>query len=652
MTFQRLATSNIRGSWHRYSAYFLSSAFAVMIFFVYAAFIYHPDVLNGNIRGGDSVQKIMVACEYLIIIFSFFFTLYSSSAFLKSRQKEFGLLTLFGMTKTQLRRLVFYENMIISSLAILVGIGIGTVATKLFLLAMSRILGVESPMRFYIDSSAIILTVVGYLVLFAAISLFSLRKVGRTQIIDLIHSEKQPKTPPKFSWVLVILALFSLVLGYGLAFVTNIELFIATALPTIGFTVLGTYFLYTQLSVAIIRLLQNNKSFYYRRTHLLNVSQAAYKMKDNARVLFNVSILCTVILTATATFYAFDQGMKQQTLAGNPYVFTLGTPKNDIPVLLPELVKGWGQDDGFKVTDYAEVRHVRVELKGKQFEDDYTGMISVSDYNRLADILHTDQLSVTGKEAILVNQSRYGMYGTEVMQEPINEKKYIGPMKATMNNTEHSMVLQVTKRLQQSVLDPGYYGFNLLVVEDPVIDQMYAAAPSRTARTIQVYNWSNWENSIKLEQKIRDHLPKEGSYSITSRVEMWNDYRHATSLTLFIGMFISLLFFIASGSVIYFKLFTELQDDQAHFRALTRIGLSIKEIRHVVTVQVGLIFFAPCLVGSMHTIFAMKTLSNLLMTNVMWYALIVVGMFVLMQTIYFLAARRTYMKKILEEVVI
>ncbi|MCY9514765.1 ABC transporter permease [Paenibacillus apiarius] len=653
MTFRRLATSNVRGSWHRYSAYFLSSVVAVMIFFVYAAFIYHPDVVNGNIRGGDTVRKMMVACEYLIIIFSFFFTLYSSSAFLKSRQKEFGLLSLFGMTKAQLRRLVFYENMTISSLAIVVGMGIGTIVTKLFLLAMSRMLGVESPIRFYIDSSAILVTVAGYLALFAAISLFSLRKVGRTEIIDLIRSEKQPKKPPKFSWVLVILALFSLMLGYSLAFVTNMELFIATALPTIGFTVLGTYFLFTQLSVAIIRLLQQNKRFYYRRTHLLNVSQAAFKLKDNARVLFNVSILCAVILTATATFYSIDQGMREQTLIENPYVFTLSSTKNDVPVLLPELVKGWGKDDGFEITDFAEIRHVQVKIKGERFEDDYSGMIAVSDYNRMAGILNEPPLSVAGNEAILVNQASVEGYGSIGSRPPADEKKYTGAMKATIDESEHTAMLNVTKRIQTRVLDRVYYGFNLLVVDDLILHKMYKAAPDSAARTIQVYNWNNWENSIRLDQKIRDHLPKNenGNYYVTSRVEMWNDYMHATALTLFIGMFISLLFFLASGSVIYFKLFTDLQDDQAHFRALTRIGLSIKEIRHVVTVQVGLIFFAPCLVGSMHTMFAMKTLSNLMMTNVMWYALIVVGMFVLMQTIYFLAARRAYMKKILEEVV-
>lgn len=81
--------------------------------------------------------------------------------------------------------------------------------------------------------------------------------------------------------------------------------------------------MFTQLSVAVIRALQKNKRFYYRGTNLLNVSQAAFKMKDNARVLFNVSILCAVVLTATATIYAFDQGMRIQARLNNPFVLTM-----------------------------------------------------------------------------------------------------------------------------------------------------------------------------------------------------------------------------------------------------------------------------------------------------------------------------------------
>ncbi|OAJ75480.1 hypothetical protein AYJ08_04320 [Brevibacillus sp. SKDU10] len=54
----------------------------------------------------------------------------------------------------------------------------------------------------------------------------------------------------------------------------------------------------------------------------------------------------------------------------------------------------------------------------------------------------------------------------------------------------------------------------------------------------------------------------------------YDNAREVISLTMFIGIFVNLLFFLASSSIIYFKLFTELQEDQTQFKALSRIGLT------------------------------------------------------------------------------
>ncbi|UHA72835.1 ABC transporter permease [Paenibacillus sp. 481] len=643
MTSRQLAISNIKGSWHRYSAYFFSSVFAVMIFFVYAAFIYHPDVMKGNIYGGSSVRQLMLLCQWLVIIFSFFFTLYSSGAFLKSRQKEFGMLTLFGMTKFQLRKLVFYENMIISLLSIVAGIGIGTLLTKLFLMTVSRMLGLAAPMRFYIDIQAVIITVVGYLLLFMCITLYSLRKVGRAQIIDLIRAEKAPRKVPTFSWLLVILAVVSLVAGYYLAVTSTMELFIVTAIPTIGFTVLGTYFLFTQLSVSITRMMQNNKRFYYFRTNMLNVSQVAYKLRDNAQMLFNISILCAVVLTATATVYSLDQGLRKSVSEQYLFVFVMNGGKEDVPPLSPKVVEGYANEAGHAVTASLKLKYVDGVIKP---DNNRVNIISVADYNRLAVHFGYPTRSVASGESFLV--SRPHNESMIFFHDPSQSIK-LSPNKYVVSVKGHTdTILYVKDQLEQKVIPSDSHSRATLVVTDQLAAQLYASAHSNYARMMYYMDWEDWEYAMPVINKIESTLSEDNEYNVASRTEAWNSVKQITSLTLFIGLFISLLFFLASGSVIYFKLFTDLQDDQAYFKSLTRIGLSIEEIRKVVTFQVGLVFFAPCVVGSLHTMFAMKSLSNLLNSNVLGYALTVVALFVIMQTIYFLAARRTYMKKILE----
>ena len=56
------------------------------------------------------------------LCFSFLFVLYSVNAFLKSRNKEFGILLMQGITPGQLRKLITAENMIIGVMSIAAGL--------------------------------------------------------------------------------------------------------------------------------------------------------------------------------------------------------------------------------------------------------------------------------------------------------------------------------------------------------------------------------------------------------------------------------------------------------------------------------------------------------------------------------------------------
>lgn len=68
-------------------------------------FIFHPGVTEGVTK--EMAKKGMTAAEYIIYVFSFFFVLYSVSAFLKSRKREFGIFIMHGMSKRQLNTMIF-----------------------------------------------------------------------------------------------------------------------------------------------------------------------------------------------------------------------------------------------------------------------------------------------------------------------------------------------------------------------------------------------------------------------------------------------------------------------------------------------------------------------------------------------------------------
>jgi len=209
MTLLQFAFNNVKRNTRVYLAYFLSSVFTIMIFFSFAVNLFHPEIEN---KSGGAIEKIMGQAEAVILIFSFLFVFISVNSFLKIRSKEFGILMILGMTKKQLRRLVFLENMMIGCLAIMAGITIGLVFSKLLLMILSNILSYGS-LSIYFPFKAIIVTVAFFILIFIGISTLTPLIIRTSTIIILLKGTKKPNREIKFSFTQSILA--ALLLGSG-----------------------------------------------------------------------------------------------------------------------------------------------------------------------------------------------------------------------------------------------------------------------------------------------------------------------------------------------------------------------------------------------------------------------------------------------------
>ena len=190
MNFRQLAFNNVFRKQTHICRLLFKQRFFGNYLLLYAVFIFHPDIEEGVTR--EIAKKGMTAAEYIIYVFSFFFVLYSVSAFLKSRKREFGIFVMHGMSKNQLNTMIFLENMIIGFGAIIAGIGMGTLLAKLYLLIGSNIISMDE-LRFYISWKALLLTVVSFTTLFLVISFFTSFFVRTNKLLDLFQSANKPK---------------------------------------------------------------------------------------------------------------------------------------------------------------------------------------------------------------------------------------------------------------------------------------------------------------------------------------------------------------------------------------------------------------------------------------------------------------------------
>lgn len=623
MTFRQFVINNVTRNKRLYAAYSLSSMFSVMVFFTFAMFAFHPAFGDGGINKNALFG--MAVAGGIIYIFSFFFVLYSMGSFLQSRKKEFGLLMMQGMSMRQIRLMVFQENMFIGGFATVFGILIGTLFAKLILLIAENVLVIEQALYFYFPLEAILITFVSFIVLFLIISFFVTFILRSKKLSELIKANEQPKTEPKASVFLTALAIVLLAVGYLTALWAKGELVIMVMIPVIFIVTIGTYFLFTQLSVFLINTLKKRKKLFWKQTNLILLSDLSFRMKDNARTFFMVAIISTVAFSAIGTLFGFQtyltSGMKQ----ANPFSFNYyGNEASD-----EEMTRDIVTVNQLLKEHDIEAKQLTTELEYYETMDDSQTLIaSESMYNEFADLLGEKKLDLEADEVIGVEYSEAVMGGldeTEFVDQPVQ--------------LENGGDLHLKEVIASGVLPE-------LNAHYVVSDTAYAKLlPPDRKEDYTVWQATKGQNEALIEvgEVLSEEIPPQNFQA--------NDYiiysiNKSFGPILFIGLFIGIVFFVSAGSFLYFRLFTDLAEDKAKFSAIAKIGLTNKELAKVITRQMAILFFAPILVALTHGAVALTALAHFFDYSLVKESSVVLGSFFIIQLIYFLIVRFVYIKQV------
>ena len=91
MTFWQFAFKNVSRNSKAYFAYFVSSAFSIMVFFSFTVYAYHPRLQSvQSFQERDPLMNLASTAQLVIVMFSFFFLLYSIGTFLNVRKRNSG----------------------------------------------------------------------------------------------------------------------------------------------------------------------------------------------------------------------------------------------------------------------------------------------------------------------------------------------------------------------------------------------------------------------------------------------------------------------------------------------------------------------------------------------------------------------------------
>lgn len=640
MNFPQFAFNNVRRNARAYVAYLLSSSFMVMIFFTYAVFVYHPKIASSEM--GNMTRAGMSIATAIVYVFAFFFVLYSISVFLKSRNREFGILTILGAESRQINLLIFLENLLIGAVAIVTGIAAGLILSKVFLLVSTRVIDMDD-LPFYWPVKAILLTAGAFILLFLFISVFTLMFIRKRQVLDLLTGSSKPKKEPKANVFISLLGITLLATGYWALHGKKLDEMGLLIASVTG--IAGTYFFYSQLSVWIVKKLQRNRGTVWKGTNLLWISEMSYKLKDNARMLFLVTVVVALACMSTGFVLASQKAIRDS-YEGNPFNFSYTTYSDGDQKKAEEdlaYIENVFREKGM------EYRSSKADLiYGNRFAAEGEGpetLIPQTQFNRLAASMNIDPVEQLGKsDSVLVltpeTERKFSPSG-DTVEVHIAEKTYpfrydlLRDNVASLSYTGKLLVVedQVFEELEREHLAGGGYVQNTTVFMLPDYGKLPGKEDPETKLGLELTEWG----------RNGDH---EGL--LQSRAENYYTFKQTFSLFSFIGVFIALIFSVSSASFLYFKLHTELAADAVMYRSLSKIGLSSREMNVSATIQIAVLFFIPIAVAALQSLVVLGPVMEMMnsMSPVYVPALTASAAFLGVQTVYFLIVRSRYIKAV------
>ncbi|GAB6457623.1 FtsX-like permease family protein [Bacillus cereus group sp. BY6-1LC] len=655
MTFWQFAFKNVSRNSKAYFAYFVSSAFSIMVFFSFTVYAYHPRLqIMNKLQEQDPLMNLAGMAQFVIVLFSFFFLLYSIGTFLNVRKQQFGVLTVLGISHKQLKRLLFTENMIIGLLAIFAGIQGGLVFSNFFLLVTSKLTNAKG-LYLYWPTEAIIVTTVTFIILFFIVSTFTPMFIRTRKTTQLIKGTKKGDKEKKPSILISIFALICLALcyyiaGYPQGYITeknaqngSVFFIILSILPLV---VVGTYLFFSQTFLLFIFILKRRRKFYMKQINMLWISDLTSRTRSNINVLFIVSMLSALAFTIIIGLFAANNNTKAAIVERYPFPFTYisegenALEQKHIATIETELTNANFQYNKYKST----------VLKDTALKED-VALMKMSDYNILAKQLKRPKITLDSTEVYII--SRYSPKLLNLVSNPFAKQNTI-----TLGSNKKEFHI---RGFLNKGIEPSFALPHLIVMQDNTIDNMIPHI-----ETITIYNYfvENWENTIiptkNMSRTISDDArdfqekhkvePIRVPFSIYTAADDLNYSKGNSIATFFIWAFLGFIFFIGAASVLYFRMYNDLTTERQKYITITKLGLTESEMFRSATIQLGILFFVPYIVAGVHTLFAVKFLQSMFSFSLLKETCIVLTFFGIIEIVFFFLIRSLYINKLSQHI--
>ncbi len=623
--YGKLAFGNLKKNGRLYLPYMLAAIGIGAMFYIMLALTADEGI--GKMPGAAELKMIMGLGCGVIMVFAVIFLFYTNSFLMKRRKKEFGLFHILGMEKRHIGKMMFWETCMVGFISIAGAAAAGVVLYKLVVLVLLRITGLEVPFGFTISVSGIGNMAICFAAIFLATMLYNLVQVKKANAIELLHSANQGEKEPKTRWFLAILGVLALGGGYVIAIVAEDPLgallmfFVAVLL-----VILGTYCLFTAGSIALLKIMRKNKTYFYKTKHFISVSGMIYRMKQNAVGLANICILSTMVLVMVSGTISLYLGMEDIINTQYPRDIAItgsgsltDGQKSDLKGMFQQAAAESGQSvEGmveYTTLDVAVWKSGGNMVIANPEDEQPEGtlcvleILTLEEYNRVAKEpgqLQDDEIFVC------VRQGEAGDTSYSLNGKNLRIKEYLEDFQL--------------EGMDKMIIYDGYF---LVVKDRQVMQELYEMQKAVYGERASVETYSIFADLSgdpgqmeRYEERFLGLLEEynqtkgEGE-TIAAKLALKDERREEMMVFcggfLFLGVFLGFVFLMATVLIIYYKQVSEGYEDKGRFEIMRKVGMSPKEVKASIHSQIMKVFFLPLVMAGVHLTMAFPMMNRLLM---------------------------------------
>ncbi len=635
----KISLKNIKKSFKDYAIYFFTLILGVAIFYVFNAIESQTvllEVTSNTASMIDLMTNILSGVSVFVSFILGFLIIYASRFLIKRRNKEFGIYLTLGMSKRKISMLLFFETLFIGIISLAVGLGIGVVLSQFMSLLVANMFDADmTKFTFTFASSACIKTIVYFAIMYLFVMFFNTYSISKCKLIDLLHGNKKSETIKLKNPLLCIIVFIISSIALGIAYYLVTSGFgklneASGILIPIALGAISTFFIFWSLSGLILRVARSIKNFYYKGLNSFTFRQ--FSSKINTTVL-SMTVICLMLFITICVLSAslnlknsLQANVNKQSPADIQLSKMINT--NEIDNL------GTVNSAKASVTDEFESKNINlntyfkdsVELNIYQTSDltlsttlgnsldvvtkNYAFIkpeteemiIKVSDYNKVAELYGLEKYSLNKSEYMIIADFKTMI---EIRNNALSNKQSI---------TLNGITLQPKyTECKNGFVELASQQSNIGIVLVP--DNMNLDNIDHYNMLIANYNATNKKERYALEDEIAK-LIRDSNLSDTiifnSKIDVMESSIGLGAMVTFVGIYLGVIFLMASAAVLALKELSESSDNKERFRMLRKIGTDEKMINKALFRQIGIFFLLPLLLALIHSIFGIIFSVNIL----------------------------------------